>query len=151
MYLTNQEPYQQLLRAAKLSEADAWFDSLRDRGLIEKILDFVREDQLRERGVDENDEIIGFYSIATEILSGGDKHAGDPYTLYDTGEFYSSMFITVLRDSFIINADAQKDDDNLFEKYGEGIIGLTDDNLQKVIEELKTKYINYARNVLFNG
>lgn len=139
-------------RARLLNDSVAWFDAFSQRGdLREQIITWIQDDQLTKQGIDEDGDIIGFYSLYTELLSGGEKQQGDPYTLKDTGEFYRSMFIRVLRDSILIEADAQKDEDNLFEKFGEGIIGLTEDNLQKLIEEVKIKYIDYARRILFKG
>ena len=137
-----------LRRGATLSDALAWYDffTVQNRKLI---LDLVRYKQLNELGIDKHGDVIGYYSYATEIISQGRKQEGDPYTLDDTGEFYKSMFISVFQDLFEINADAQKGDENLFEKYGSGIVGLTDRNLDLVIVEIRKSYVNYARKVLF--
>ena len=63
------------------------------------------------------------------------------------------MFVIVLKDSLVIDSDgADKEGkagtDNLFEKYGEGIVGLTDENLAKLRETLRPKYIEYTKKVL---
>ncbi len=52
----------------------------------------------------------------------------------------------------VISADGQKENENLFEKYdknGGNIIGLTDENLGKLILILKDNMLNYARKILF--
>jgi hypothetical protein len=86
--------------------------------------------------------------IEPEWISGGEKQEGDPYTLEDTGAFYKSMFITVYKDLFEINANPEKEDVNLFEAYGSGIIGLTDVNLSILIGKIKIHYLNYAKKIL---
>ena len=59
------------------------------------------------------------------------------------------MIVNVFRDSFVIDADADKGQDNLFEKYGTGIIGLTDENLQKVALKIGEKYRFEMEQLLF--
>ena len=43
----------------------------------------------------------------------------------------------------MITANTIKDQDDLIQKYGSDIIGLTDDNLQKLIIFAKGLYIDY--------
>ena len=138
---------EKLKKTRSLSDAMAWYESF-DLEFKKQILDWIRIDQLREKGVDEDGDVIGYYSLYTEILSGGRKKFGDHYTLEDTGAFYRSMFITVFRDSIVIDADPIKGQDNLFFKYGEGIIGLTEENMGLLQQEIKKKYIEKARSIL---
>jgi hypothetical protein len=137
-----------LRRGQMLSDAVAWFDFFTTQNKA-RILDMIRISQLKEKGVNKDGDVIGFYSEATEWITNGEKQAGDPYTLEDTGAFYRSMFITVYKDLFEINADAQKDDTNLFNEYGTGIIGLTNENESLLIELIKQHYYDYIRKVLF--
>jgi hypothetical protein len=137
-----------LRRGQMLSDAVAWFDFFTTQNKV-RILDMIRISQLKEKGVYKDGDVIGFYSEATEWITNGEKQAGDPYTLDDTGAFYRSMFITVYKDLFEINADAQKDDTNLFNKYGTGIVGLTNENESLLIEMIKRHYYDYIRKVLF--
>ncbi len=137
-----------LLRRGKvLSDSVAWFEAFTPRTKNE-ILDLVREAQLRSKGIDGDGDVIGFYSFATELISGGAKQQGDHFTFDDTSEFFRSMFIRVLSDSFEIVADGQKEDDNLFDKYGQEIIALTDENLEKVKIMVRKAYVNYVRRIL---
>jgi hypothetical protein len=105
-----------------------------------EIIFLIQNDQLTDKGIDEAGQIIGYYSYVTELITRGRKQQGEPYNLNDTGAFYRSMIVNVFRDSFVIDADADKGQDNLFEKYGDGIIGLTDENLQKVALKIGEKY-----------
>jgi hypothetical protein len=137
------------LRKVKLlSDSIVWFDS-NDGFIRNQILKWIQNDQLRSRGIDEYGEVIGWYSQMTEILSGGRKKFNTHYTLEDTGEFLRQMFVIVMQDSLVVDSDgAEKEDENLFDKYGIGIVGLTDENMEKLITLLKQKYITWTRKVL---
>lgn len=125
-------------RAEKLlSEGLVWFETFRSDTVFKKqILDWIRFDQLRDEGVDGNNEFIGFYSYATEVISGGNKQEGDPYTLEDTGAFYRSLFIVASVDFFTIDGDTSKMNNQ--EWYTDEILGLT----EKVMDKLRDEYIN---------
>ena len=90
------------------------------------------------------------YSLMTEIMSGGKKKAGDPYNLYDTGEFYKSMVFLLGNNFFEIDADPIKDNDNLFTKYGEQIIWLSEDSKEKLRLRLRIEYETELRKVFYN-
>jgi hypothetical protein len=104
------------------------------------ILDLIRDDQLMEKGVDETGKVIGTYSWATQNIYNSSKIEGEHYTLFDTGDFYKSMVILLGTNYFEIDADPIKENANLFTKYGEGIIGLTEESLEKLREETKRRY-----------
>lgn len=140
--------YKRLKAYSRIEQDVAWMWSfLKDRDLKRDIIFLIQNDQLLKRGVDANEEVIGYYSQLTESISNGRKKFNTHYTLKDTGEFFASMFIKVLKDSFVMDADGKKGKDNLFEKYGDEIIGLTDENLQKVIERIKEGFINYLLSI----
>jgi len=137
-----------LRRAIQLKHAEIWREVFKDSDFKEQILDWIRWDQLFNEGVDEMGEIIGTYSTYTEILN-PEKQAGTHYTLYDTGEFYRSMSIAILELAIEIDADPIKTDEfgqttdlfsNEFSPSGEGIIGLTDESKQKLVDELVERY-----------
>jgi hypothetical protein len=141
---------EQLRRVRLLSETLAWVETF-DTATKEQVLDWIREDQLRSKGVNKFGEVIGYYSRSTESISKGKKRFNTHYTLFDTGDFYRSMFVTVTGDSLFINANAKKGQDDLFQKFGTSIIGLTDENFAKLKEKVKTSYIEYARKTLFGN
>lgn len=129
-----------------------WFKVFQDKTLSNMILEMIQQDQLFKEGIDEDGDIIGTYSEWTEMLN-PDKVAGSHYTLFDTGEFYKSMRIVVLNDSFVVEAQPIKIDEdgkktNLFEKYGEGIVGLTDENKEKLAIEIKKRFIDEVNKLL---
>ncbi len=133
-----------LKRALLLDDALAWIEAHSEQ-VKEEILDLIREDQLYE-GVDGNDSNIGYYSFWTEFLSNGRKKQGEPYDLKDTGDFYRSMLVKVLKDSIIIDADFEKMQDQYWWRID--ILGLTEENLELYAEMVKKNYIIYARRIL---
>jgi hypothetical protein len=147
-----------LNKATLITFADVWKEVFKDEQFKEEILDWIRWEQLFDQGVNENNEIIGYYSEYTQYLN-KDKIANTPYTLYDTGDFYNSFIITVLSDSIEINADPIKSEAteygfdvvDLFKEYGEGIIGLTDESKEKLAKELIKRFnVEYRRLLSIN-
>ena len=129
-----------------------WVSVLKRPSLRTYILDLVREDQLLEQGIDEDGDVIGTYSEYTEIIN-PEKVAGSHYTLKDTGEFFDSFYIDVFPSYFEINANPIKTDDdgettNLFYEYGEGIMGLTTESLDKLSREILRLYAIEVRRFL---
>lgn len=148
MLFTLTEPYLIMERAKQLSNAGAWFYAFsNDRGLQSKILKRIKH-RLTEYGTNEHGQIIGLYKKSTQAIS-PNKIAGSPYTLKDTGKFYNSMYTGLFVDYFFIDANAQKGNDNLFKKFGDGIIGLTDEDKEWLSEELLKAYLDYVISVLF--
>ena len=96
-----------------------WVETFNSGVTRTMIIDWIREDQLKDKGVNADGEVIGFYSYTTQLMTNGEKQEGDPYTLNDTGEFYRSMYLSVLSDAIQFNANPIKGKDNLFTKYGE--------------------------------
>ena len=137
--------YSQLRKAKLLFDSIAWIQSFTP-SIKTEILNYIRKDQLTDKGVDEDGDIIGFYSLATEFISNGQKKQGDHFTLDDTGAFYRSMWITVMSDGIIIDGDTVKMEDQYW--WNDSILGLTDENVSKLIEKIKEKYIEFARKTL---
>lgn len=120
------------------------------------IEELIQNDQLTDQGIDETGSAIvnadngrTTYSKMTEILSGGRKKEGEHYTLKDTGEFYNSMIMILGSNFFEINADPIKDNENLFSKFGEGVIGLTDESRTKLAERLRIEYLKEVQRIFY--
>jgi len=135
-----------LQKALLLDDADAWIEAITPSLEAKIIRDWIQEDQLFRQGIDEDGDIIGLYSVATEKISRGRKRAGTPFTLYDTGAFYRSMFVRKLRDSIIIEADPGPMADQTW--YDDKILGLTDENLEKFTESVAFGFAEYVRRIL---
>ena len=104
------------------------------------ILDLNRVDQLFNKGVDSKNKALGIYTPYT-INSKEERGVPVPsdfhITLFDTGEFYSTFVIIPGKDFFEIDANPIREDSNLFEDFGEDILGLNDENLQVLIDFFK--------------
>jgi hypothetical protein len=145
--MLNRTPFYEFVeRFTKLNEVDAWIQSF-DADLEDEIWKLIVIEQLDKKGIDDQGDIIGVYSRKTEEIDPR-KKAGTPYTLNDTSAFINSLAVQVGNDFFTTNANGQKDNTDLFKKYGDGIIGLTPDNLTIVKEMLKDKFIEYVREIL---
>ena len=108
--------------------------------------------QLYNQGVNSLGVSLGEYSPFTinEKLNGdglGDRRV-DHITLKDMGDFYESVIMKPFIKGFNIDADAQKDDDNLFDIYGKDILGLTDENLQLLIEFIRPFYMDATKKIV---
>jgi len=120
---------------------------LRDAEFQRFIIDLNTEGQLFEKGIDSLGASLGSYAATTiegTVNFEGKKSKGQRYdhiTLKDTGDFYKSFAIKVQNGGFLIIANGQKDDTNLLSEYGKNILGLTDENLQIVIDAIKDKII----------
>ena len=145
--MLNRTPFYEFVeRFQKLNEVEAWVASF-DGDLEDEIWKLIVIEQLDKKGVNELDQVIGLYSRRTEEIDPR-KKAGTPYTLNDTSAFINSIAVQVGNDFFTVNGNGQKSNTNLFERYGDGIIGLTPDNLAIIKEMLKDKFINYVRESL---
>ena len=76
-------------------------------------------------------ELTNFKYYKTAI-SGSQRY--DNVTLNDTGEFYDSFRVVRVGTSIKITAETMKEDNDLIQVWGKDILGLTDENLQKVID-----------------
>lgn len=139
----------------RLSEQFFWRKTFSDPLFRKWILDKIRQDQLFKKGIDQDGDIIGYYSEFTEMMN-PEKKAGTHYTLKDTGEFYESMIIYIYTNYIEIDADPWKENDNgekenLFYKYTEAIIGLTDEHMgQLALEVLRRYQIEIMRTLSVN-
>jgi hypothetical protein len=127
-----------------------WKYVLQDQKFQIWTLDLIRQDQLFKEGQDGDGNILGYYSAYTEQLN-PEKKEGSHYTLNDTGKFYESMIFNIFVDYLEIDADPIKTDKdtgeetNLFQKYGEDIIKLNEENLELFKIKLVEKYIETVK------
>jgi hypothetical protein len=136
-------------RAANLSEEKAWIVSV-DNGVQKRIIELNTIDQLFNKGIDALGQSLGDYSqVSVEVFG---KRAGH-ITLRDTTEFYNSFVVLVLKDRLIIRANTIKNDPikgttDLTDRFGEEIIGLTTENIEKISEIILVNIIEYVKRQL---
>ena len=135
-----------LKKALTLNAATAWVEAFDPTLQKEILITWLQRDQLFTEGVDSDGLVIGYYSNGTEEMTLGRKKAGDRFDLFDTGDFYASMYIFVLKDEIVIDADSDKMESK--DWWRDKILGLTDENIIKLQAKVKEKYISYARRIL---
>ena len=140
-----------------LKEIDDFISNeMKKKELKEFILDLNRSDQLFEKREDSRGvnlgSIAGGYSDYTELINQGKsftykgvtnvKKSGEDPFLFDTGDFYKSFFISYNSGLLTIDANPFKDDTNLFNEYGVDILGLQEENIDKVIDAINFRFKN---------
>lgn len=109
----------------------------------------VLQDQLFETGADGNGESLGKYSFFTAQIKRAKGQPTDRITLVDTGDFYESYFIDAFRGGFIIDADGEKEDSNLFDRYGDDILKPDEETLEEIAEFYEMKLYEYLEKNVF--
>ena len=147
MAIGESKMHKMLRRRRLLSDAVIWFETF-DTDLKVQILDWIRKDQLLAKGVDATGEIIGTYSLTTSLIN-PQKRYGSPFTLNDKGDFFRSMFVAVLLDEIKIDANsASFAEMKLQDWYTDEILGLTDENLQKLKKRVEARYLEAIKKAL---
>ena len=137
-----------LLRNGRtLSDVVAWYEVMDSKSMKDLIIKLVTRDQLFDRGIDSEGNVIGYYSYMTEIISGGEKQLGDHYTLLDSGDMFDSLFVAIFVNEFVIIGDTAKIESQ--DWYTDKILKLTDENIQKVRGESIPKFRDYLTATLF--
>lgn len=94
------------------------------------VIDMNVQDQLYERGIDRNGVELLEYAQATIEFKQLNNQPYDRTTLRDTGDFHRSWTIKFGFDSFELVPEDIKTE-ALIAKYGEEVIGLTDENFNE--------------------
>lgn len=124
-----------------------------DKSFQQLIISLNIHDQLYDKGIDSLGNKLGEYSPRT--IEGtknfkGKIEKGQPYdhiTLNDTGEFYESFRVTLRGADIVISAQTIKEDTDLIKEWPY-IIGLTDENLQIVIDKAREILVPKLRDYL---
>lgn len=135
-------------KAINLDEDNAWFFSV-DNGVNEEVIQLNTIDQLFDKGIDSLNKSLGDYSPVT--IEKYKKPKGQKFsniTLKDSGAFYKSFNVEVTKDAIRISANPIKDDNNLFDDFGDEIVGLTTENTKRICEMILQNIIIYVKNEL---
>lgn len=139
------EPLREIIRNfEKLTPEVLVFNALdRNPEIQKRILDLVRIEQLFKKGVDGDGRDLntmtqsGFgYSASTKARKRRKNQPTNRVTLFDTGEFYKSFRLILNRSEFHIEAQGQKPNGNLFDDFGNAIIDLSNESIDRVVEML---------------
>lgn len=137
-------PFGRLSRIVKngmgLDEGSTLFFIFSKKDVQDFIIDLNVQGQLYEKGINaegvELESIGGEYSTLTKWLK---SEAGLPFdrvTLFDTGEFYESFTITANKEGLTIESDTNKDGDDLQDRWGTKLMGLTNDSKRQLAEHI---------------
>lgn len=118
---------------------DAIFNTIKS---IQKDIIDKNKEQLNKDKEDIYEKAIGYYSATTEILSGGRKRRGTPFTLNNKGDFQDGFYLRIQNNIASVYSRDSKTEMLLsshLNKYSTFLsgefFGLTDENLRDVIEE----------------
>lgn len=140
-------PIRDLIKRAKRLNENVLIDRIiRQPAFKELIIRLNTEEQLFKKGINalgiKLSDIGGEYSDVTLFLH--PEKVRDIITLKDKGDFYASWEVTVSGGDIDIDADPIKESPgreptNLFAEWGDEIVGLTEENLQIVIDRLRNE------------
>lgn len=122
-------------RARKVDEKYIMRQIVLDKRMRDLIIRLNTEDQLYNKGIDSRGRELGNYSPFTIEIKIEKGQRYDHITLNDTGDFYKSF--RVLLNGSDIKIDYNDEGKGLALDWGEDIIGLTEENLQRVIDVAK--------------
>lgn len=142
---------EQLTKAKKLQPSRLQTDLFKFVKSIEKELILIEKDRIFNESKDINGNPLGFYSYATEVISKGKKKKGEPFTGFDTGDFFKGFnaFVTNEEVSFFSNDKKTFSILRSDNWLSDELFGLSDNELKKVIaERLLPFFIENSRNIL---
>ena len=153
-YFRNTLLVKRLRNLLNLNTWNAFRFSLDNANAKRLIIEMNTQDQLYAKGIDSKGvslkAIGGDYAYVTKDIKSYFNQPIDRITLKDTGEFYESFNVKVTSSEVIIEADTMKDED-LRVRWGNDILGLTDENLQRLIDFAKDRYILYVKELLYKS
>ena len=88
-------------------------------------------------------KIGGEYSPVTKDIKTFEGLPIDRITLYQEGDFYKSWEFIQKPDEFILKADTIKDGQDLQDRWGSDIIGLTDESIKALSTQVLPEIIDY--------
>jgi len=129
--------YEQLQKAKKLKPENIKRDLSKFIRSIEKQIIDKNKEQIEVDSKDIYGNAIGFYSYATELISGGAKKQGDPFTGKDTGDWFDGFYMQEVSGVIRLGSTDPKTNEILSSEHwlSDDLFGLSDENLSKIIEE----------------
>ena len=116
-------------------------------GETRELIIIKNQEQMLQGIRSDDSEITPPYTCFTRIKKKEKGRNPDIVTLYDTGDFYRTMFLDVGSDMLEIESTDWKSSE-LQEKYGEEIFGLTDESKNEYAKKALTALIEKIKNNL---
>lgn len=142
---------EQLVKAKRLSPKKLEIALFKYIKTLDSELIKIQQDRIFNESKDIFGNALGFYSKATEILSKGRKKAGEPFTGFDTGEFFKGFYGYYSNEEVQFFSRDEKTITILRSEHwlSDELFGLTDEELKKVIaDKLLPFFIETYRNIL---
>lgn len=142
---------EQLTKAKKLQPSRLQKDFFKFIKSIEKELLDKNKDQIFNDSKDINGKPIGFYSYATEVISKGKKKKGEPFTGFDTGDFFKGFYMQEVSGVLRFGSSDSKTQTILNSEnwLSHELFGLSDENLNEIIvKRLLPFFIENSRAIL---
>lgn len=141
-----------------LSIKNGLFFVLSQNDTTEYILFLNRKEQIFDKGLNLEGDILGAYSLTTESLSAGQsytfegesktKKVGEPFFLFDSGELFDSFQVKVDLEGVQIDAYTIKEDGKDLESLYGCFVGLNNESKSKLVEFIKPLLIEWLKNTL---
>jgi len=124
----------------------------KDKQIQEDILDLNRIGQLYKKGEDANGGDLnkmtqsgfGYSQFTIEKKRKKNQPTGH-VTLFDTGKFYKSFRLIIQPNYMDIVAQPNKGDSNLFDDFGNDIVGLSEESLDILRAKLLPLILDYLK------
>ena len=142
---------QQIEKAKQLNPEKVSKDLFKFIRSIEKQILDKNKEQIFENSQDIHGQAIGFYSYATEQITKGRKKKGEPFDGKDSGDFFNKMYMQEVSGVIRFGSKSPHYADILKSKswLSKDILGLSDENLQKVIQtQILPFVLGYYRRTL---
>jgi hypothetical protein len=135
-------------KVQKLDDRKAWRLST-DRNTRQFIISMNTNEQLGEEGIDANDSSLGDYAPMTVQFRRSKGLQVGHIDFKVTGQYWRSWRVRVRSNELIIEVDKDRFTE-LVEllNFSEDHVGLTEENLDRLAEMIKRKYIDYVRRTL---
>lgn len=88
-------------------------------------------------------QIGGDYAPITKDIKRFEGLPFDRITLYQDGDFYRSWEFIPKDDEFILRADTVKEGEDLQDRWGSNLVGLTNESISLLNQEVLPELINY--------
>ena len=148
-FLQNTILFKMLQRIEKINPNEVFEIVFNDPRITNMIIDLNTNEQLFEQGVDSEGRdlksIGGDYSYVTKDIKSFKNQPYDHITLKDTGDFYRSFIVRAYAGRIVITADTIKDDDDLTDRWGTDILGLTKESREKLVDFAKDFYVKQLK------
>lgn len=130
-------------KGIELTKINPFYFVFRDDYDLQDYIIYLNTEEQLYKGKDATnkdlEDIGGGYSAFTIAYKQAFGQPTDRVTLKDTGAFYKSFEVEVETDKLIIDAYYLKEGEDLRERWGENLAGLTSESKAKLIEKLLPK------------